>query len=302
LNDSVSFNGSKIVEQASFSDTQFIKDANFIGTQFCKVASFGDAVFEGTANFYVSRFYGPAYFSGGVLFKKGADFSGSQFNRLAYFWANFMGDASFVESEFNGRAFFALSSFNKRMILDNSRIRSMNLSATFNEGSTISLKHSEFFRLEVPWIDIKDKFGNNKDNFDGSTYLALVKNYNNLEWFDDADACYDQYRIKKSMELKGVKKLTDCLVSFYFYGYGVHPEYPLAIMAVIFIASALVYFLDGQVHSITNAAELSAVILTTTTQIDSLTGICRCWSIGERILGWLLMSSFLVVLTKKTIR
>ena len=25
------------------------------------------------------------------------------------------------------------------------------------------------------------------------TYLALVKNYNNLEWFDEADKCYYQY-------------------------------------------------------------------------------------------------------------
>jgi hypothetical protein len=151
------------------------------------------------------------------------------------------------------------------------------------------LKYSEFFRLEIPWKIIRDKL-----EYDGSAYLALVKNYNNLEWHEDADACYYEYRIIKSRELKGVRKIFDFFL-FYFYGYGIRPEYPLAAMAAIFAFSTLVYLLEGQASTTLDAAEISIKALTIQISTD-LVGLCKWCSIAERILGWLLMSSFLVVL------
>ena len=57
--------------------------------------------------------------------------------------------------------------------LDESKIYSMHLSeAIFENASTISLKFSDFVRLEVRWKLIRDKI-----KYDGSAYLALVKNF-----------------------------------------------------------------------------------------------------------------------------
>jgi len=35
---------------------------------------------------------------------------------------------------------------------------------------------------------------NNHLNYQGAAYLTLAKNFKNLDYFEDADACYYQYR------------------------------------------------------------------------------------------------------------
>ena len=106
--------------------------------------------------------------------------------------------------------------------------------------------------------------------------------------------------IRRSTKLKGFNKILDFFL-FYCYGYGIRLKYSLILMAVLFIFSVLVYSLDDQASTPIKAVELSLLALTA--QIpNGLTGLCRWWSIAERILGWLLMSSFLVVLAKKTLR
>lgn len=237
---------------------------------------FGNIMFQKSIIFHRTRFKGDA------------DFRGSQFS----------GYADFGNSKFSEKVSFDSASFSKRMILNDSRIYFMNLRAKFNEDSTISLKHSDFHKLEVHWADIKNRFV-----YDGSAYLALVKNYNNLEWFDEADSCYYDYkinRIKKDTNLKLKDKIGD-FISFAAYGYGVRPEYPLIGLVMIFIVSAIIYSLQGQTN-FPGTLGLSAVVLTTTNQIEGLTETCKCWSIIERVLGWLLMSTFLVSLGKKTLR
>ena len=67
----------------------------------------------------------------------------------------------------------------------------MYIDAEFHDSSQrqISLRYPDLNQLFVHWDSIKDHI-----QYDGSTYLALIKNYNNLDWFEDADQCYYEYR------------------------------------------------------------------------------------------------------------
>jgi len=56
-------------------------------------------------------------------------------------------------------------------------------------GTDLSLNESNFELFHVRWDIIKDHL-----NYDGVVYLSLIKNFKDLEFFEDADNCYYQYR------------------------------------------------------------------------------------------------------------
>jgi uncharacterized protein YjbI with pentapeptide repeats len=284
FNDRVDFVGSWS-NHSMFVGTKFNKDALFMRSRFGTYSQFNGAEFR-YADFMEVEFCDVIYFEKTKFFGI-TSFLGSKFNGMVEFNGSEFRDSV----DFREVCFMGYTSFDNCIFDRVANFGSISLSA----GSNLSLKYSSFEKILISWRSIKGKL-----IFDGSAYLALVKNYNNQGRFNDADECYYHYRIKRSTKLKGFNKILDFFV-FYLYGYGIRPTYPLALMAVLFIFSILVYLLDGQARTPINAVELSLVALTA--QIpNSLTGLCRWWSIAERILGWLLMSSFLVVLAKKTLR
>lgn len=323
------FEKSRFAKNAFFGGAKFEGDAIFDGTQFHGEANFSEAIFNGKAYFseievagntsftksqfflnsyFLKADFGNAYFKG-VKFHEDADFTEAQFCGNAYFNrsqfngntyfldSNFESNVCFLGANFGGHTHFLRNNFIGYLNLDLSRIYSMSLlDANFESGSTISLKQSDFFKLELKWPIISDKI-----IYDGPAYLALVRNYNNLGWFRDADNCYYRYRFIEGSNLKGISKFVD-LIARGIYGYGVRPLNPFIIGFGVFVFSALIFLYENQAHSPLNALELSAIILTTTTQVGDLASLCRFWSICERILGFILMSVFLVVLGKKIIR
>jgi hypothetical protein len=95
-------------------------------------------------------------------------------------------------------------------------------------------------------------------------------------------------------------------VAWIAYGYGVRPGNPLILSLGLFLISIIV-FVSGfgllePLKSLANATYLSVFVFTSSPKTDPLTGIYAFWGIIERIVGWLLMASFLVVLAKKTVR
>jgi len=293
----VNFILSQFEGSAHFYWSHFGGHVMFMAAQFSGLATFYNSTFKDDTDFTKSRFNEDVIFEGSEFFKV-ADFSYSKFDEKAIFKnSKFKGDAKFIASRFGGFANFESCYFSKSLNLEGSNISAIFLQDTILEkGSTVLLKYSVFSRLEIPWKLILDKL-----EFDGSAYLALVKNYNNLEWFDDADECYYQYRtIRRKESLQGYQWLVD-LIPWWFYGYGVRFYYPLAWMIGALIFSAAIYVLGGQAQ-FPGAFGLSIIILTTTTQVVNLTGPCWIMSIIERIVGWLLMSTFLVALAKKTLR
>lgn len=284
FDDRVDFVGS-CSNKSIFVGTKFNKDALFMRSKFGTYSQFNGAEFR-SANFMKVEFDDVIYFEKARFFGI-TSFLGAKFNGMVEFnGSEFRDSVDFIDASFMGYTNFDNCIFDKVANFG---------SISLGPGSYLSLKYSSFEKLLLPWRSIKDKL-----IFDGSAYLALVKNYNNQGRFNDADECYYKYMIRRSTKLKGFNKILDFFL-FYFYGYGIRPKYPLILMAVLFIFSVLVYSLDGQASTPIKAVELSLLALTA--QIpNGLTGLCRWWSIAERILGWLLMSSFLVVLAKKTLR
>jgi hypothetical protein len=172
----------------------------------------------------------------------------------------------------------------------------------FGNGSTISLRFSDFVRLETRWKSIRDKI-----KYDGTAYLALVKNFNRLELFNDADECYYPYRIvRRKKHLNGIiPKLLD-YIAWLAYGYGVRPGNPLILSLGLFLISTFIFAsgfrLQEPLDAIKNATSLSVFIFTSSPKTDPLTGPYAIWGMIERIAGWLLMACFLVALAKKILR
>lgn len=259
-------------------------EVKFISARF-NSGHFTSAILNGYGNFSKTEFRENAFFDG-IQFKNYANFVKACFKHAASFhWAVFNDYANFSDARFHGRTDFT----NARFQTD------VNFAYAIFDG-TISLSEAIFNRINISWDSIK-----NLIEYNDIAYLGLSKNYNNNGQFLDADNCYYQYRLKRAARLKGSYKLID-FMSRIIYGYGIRPELPLLGLALWYIFSSSVYYFNNQAPSIIGALDLSFVILTTTTQIGNLTGSCRLFSFIERLSGWLLMASFLVVLAKKTIR
>jgi uncharacterized protein YjbI with pentapeptide repeats len=291
INGAVVFRGTIFRQAISFVSTQFCGNADFWAATFSELATFQSVTFSGNADFSVAKFI------------REANFSSAKFIREANFQAaTFRGEALFKRSRFDDIVDFN-ARFCNRLDLSESKIYSMRLSkASFENASIISLVFCDFSRLEVRWDSIRDKI-----EYDGSAYLALVKNFNNLELFDDADECYYHYRtVRRKEQLRWIMpKLLD-YVACMAYGYGVRPRNPLILSLVLFLIYIPIFMSGFGLHdplgSIVNATYLSVLVFTSSPKTDPLTGLYGIVGMLERIAGWLLMACFLVALAKKTLR
>lgn len=292
----INFTGTTISGKVDFSRVHFCEGVNFQKVHFAddvdfEISKFDSAVFtdarlDGYSNFRNAKFRNNAIFDG-IEFNNYANFVEARFKPIASFhWAVFNDVANFSKAIFCERANFDRA----RFIIDANFAN-----ANFNKD--IILKDAIFTRIDISWESIKNRL-----EYNDAIYLGLAKNYNNIGLFSDADNCYYQYRtLRRKNHLKGFEYFLD-LIAWIPFGYGTRFYYPLILMIGLFFVFAGLFLCGKQVNSVIDALDLSVVILTTTTQIGNLTGPCRFWSIVERITGWLLMASFLVVLARKTIR
>jgi len=292
----VDFTASQFNASASFAGTHFMRKAIFCATRFMKSASFNSAKFElesqfDNANFNLDvhfetvTFFEYAYFNRakfgeeanfrGTTFLRNVEFKEARFNENVYFGGAKLKNANFSMAEFRSDVYLNDAIFNG--IVDFNKCQ-------FNN------------RIFVPWDSIKRHL-----IYDGSTYLFLIKNYNNLEKFDDADKCYYQYRIQRRRTLNIKERLSDS-IPLLALGYGVHPEYPLIIGGLIIIVFAAIYSLGYPTYSMQNATILSAAIFATQTRMESTAGLYYILSIIEGIAGVILMACFVVSLAKKTLK
>jgi len=307
-----------------------LNNAGFRYAKFCKFVNFEEAMFTGYASFEHVQFMGEANFTNVQLSDEAdAYFFEAEFRENAFFWSKngksiiFSGDACFQHAKFHKLSTFYKSKFLKKADFAFSRFNGedaifMNAqfegNADFKGGrfkgeidfwgakfyKNLDLRETRFTHFVVNWDSIKNKL-----IYDGPVFLALIDSFKNRGRFEDADNCKFEYRtIRRKKELHGLEWILD-IIAWLFYGYGVRFYYPLAWLIGIFAIFAFFYVLGGQAQ-FPNALGLSIVILTTTTQINGLngplTGTCWIMSIIERISGWLLMSTFLVALAKKTLR
>jgi hypothetical protein len=339
----VSFANSQFDGNAVFEGSNFDTDAKFDLVQFSRPVTFRGAIFSGDASITNSQFSGTTIFMDSN-FKGNADFAGTQFVRDVIFrsshfyggssfgLASFGGFADFANVTFENTAFFAVAKFddnahfldakfNKDLVLESARIYNMQLdNATFGKNSTISLKDADFTRLVVPWSTIRDRL-----EFNGAAYLALVKNYKNLEWFNDADDCYYEYRqISQANEPLGWAKLVD-VIAWLSCGYGVRVSYTafwciftIVLFGVVFWAGngmkgfeQIGQKIPGRTKGIQKQrVSLIDAMYFSVAQFNSAQGPVNRYPVGfyrhlamlEIILGWFFMMLFVVILVGILIR
>jgi hypothetical protein len=249
----VTFNGDANFLLAAFSDsayfdeTEFSSDANFWGATFSGDADFEEAVFSGNAYFERATFSGDASFLWAV-FSGNVDFEEAEFSGDADFMgADLIGNSSFEDAEFNANIEFGDARFENKT----SFYRILFKRPAYFEDCSINsldLTKAEYSRLHLRWGDIKSL------NFDEAAYLALIKNYNTLGWYGDANRCYYDYRnaVRRSWQDASspgfavkVSSPLDRLVDFgewLLYGYGVRPSFPIAWSAAIILAFGLFFW------------------------------------------------------------
>jgi hypothetical protein len=136
---------------------------------------------------------------------------------------------------------------------------------------------------------------------------SYLKNLNATKYIISKSKLFDNSGIFDF--IRGAIKLSFHFISLFVYGHGVQLRWPIIAGIIVLLGSAYIYYSGGQVDSFyPEGIRVSAEIFIATTQIgkttqvENLIGFCRSWSIIERFLGWVLMTSFLVVLAKKTLR
>ena len=216
----VDFNYAKFLRSGSFWNADF-EDVSFFETQFAGQVTFRSAQFKGNATFAATRF------ESDVLFRASRFWSGSTFGLSSFGGLADYGNVYFKKTAFFGGvkladlAYFANARFEEDLILEGARLYSMQLdNVTFNESSKINLNSTDFSKFVVHWSTLRGRMV-----YNGAAYLALVKNYKSLEWFDEADECYYQYR-RTGQELApwGWDKFSD-IISWLSCGYGVRVSY-----------------------------------------------------------------------------
>lgn len=275
----VFFDRSSFSRLVDFDGTVFTKATNFSDSQFCEDAGFSEAQFQGEANFS---------------------------------HAEFVTEANFSRAKFNGDAGFGDANFHKNLNLASAKTYTIHLSdAMFENGSSIYLKDLDFNRIAVRWDTIKDHLP-----YNGSVYLALTKNFRNLEQFEDGDDCYYQYRKEKQARASAkMPKLLDRL-AWASCGYGVRPSHTVMLAITIIILFTGIFWLGNAVKfdgatlashqtqsTLKDAFYFSTMeFLGKSPQNLIIDGSYEYLTVTETLVGWLLMALFLVTLSKTMLR
>ena len=144
--------------------------------------------------------------------------------------------------------------------------------------------------------------------------MTLVKNFKTIEYFEDADACYYQYRRERQSMRSWLEraKYVDIL-AWLTCGYGVRPGYTLGLGFFAVLASALYYWRTGAIRRLKGNEEESAnfwdafyfsTMTFTTVGYGDWYPLDRHRKVVmlEGIVGWLTLSLFLVTLANVIIR
>jgi len=323
-----------------FWDTDFAGTADFMHADFAGNAYFVDADFAGNAGFWFANFAGEAVFAD-ANFAVNANFRYADFAVNALFRnANFTGDAifehadfvdgaDFSKADFNGSANFGYADFNSiaNYLGANFSFDASFYSTIFNKVSftrtsftNVSLIESDFNRMKVEWSTLKDALV-----FNGPTYIKLIKNFREIEQFEDADAAYYQYRqLSQANKKMSFSKLMD-VVAGASCGYGVKPWNAASLAVVIILIFIPIYGLRGGIrrskendgkdeedvssrrktwNAFVDAFYFSMVTFTTIGYGD-LYPADRYRKVAvmiEGLFGWLILALFLVTLANVMIR
>lgn len=326
---SAQFNSPAIFWAANFDgDSDFrgakFGDAVFSNTQFQGTASFGDTTIEGNADFRESAFSDDLLFedtliSGDVTFKgatfeKNVDFqnavmlSKSDFSR-AQFSNNRNSITKFLNTTFGGNASFAYCSFSPVVQMRNSR---------FN--GSLNMTEAIFDRMELDWEDIKGRLIG-----DDPIYILMINNFRNLGQFEDQDNSIYQYGRYRLAHENSIWSYLKDFLSWIICGFGVRPQYTFAWAILLIIIFGYIYYSFGallkesrsqsafqfkkfgrkvRTSTLREALYFSTMVFTLSLPALGLRPADK-WRYAvmlEDILGWIIMTLFVVTLGNVMIR
>ena len=339
FNGTVDFMHVNFINNVYYLNTNFSSDVNFEHVNF-NSAIFNEIIFNGESNFNFTTFndyakfkniffnknshFNSAHFKGDTIFENvtfnnqvsffGAEFIGDNPIKITYFnKTNFIGDASFTFSSFNGRTYFWNSNFYK-----NADFSLTNFNLLIFENTTfvdVGFYESYFEIMRVEWKYIKNAL-----TFEGTTYLRLMKNFREIEQFDDADDVYYEYQEQKRKNEGGLEDSLFWIVS----GYGVKPLRPIGIGLAIIMVFPLIYlfgmsksaalecsgiaFLSGYNHDFINNnfftrfPSLETKIGIISRGVLNGKRLIKFFMFSESLLGWLVLGLFIVTLANVMIR
>ena len=324
------FENSMFYRVSSFEKCRFERNAFFQNSLFSNDANFKGALFEGAAFFGDVNFKNKAEFSN-AIFKKYAEFSNARIEKKAEFKKSiFKNTADFKSSVFQDNVDFSATRFDLRISFQSARF---NGDIVFSEDTfykSINLSKTALNRFNAKWHTLQDRL-----EYDGSAYLALIKSYKDQEMFEDADSCYYDYR-QKSQQRKtlGFSRSLDMLAEITC-GYGVRPDFTLRISLIIIVFFSLIFWsFNGLVESFKSQylsqkkirskgiikmilgppkpflKSIAEAVLFSTSKFISIeysewrpSSFFWKWVILiERLLGWLLLALFLVTLNHAMIK
>ena len=334
---SVDFSGTRFKKPVGFHGTLFLNISDFSGASFDGYADFDHASFGGDADFKFANFGGDAYFRG-ASFDGYADFKFANFDGYADFGsASFGGAAYFGGASFGGYADFAFAGFDGFALFGSTKFNKVSFYNTLFTHF-LHLHDTDFKSMKVKWMPLKDaiptrevgdrlfpasltwqEMSTFKDAllFDGPTYIKLIKNFRELEQFDDADDAYYQYRRQSQANKEwSFSKLGDIFI-WLSCGYGVKPWRTAAWAVAIILIFTPFYFWWGGIKRLkeNNEDEKQDVSLYdafyfsmttfTTLGYGDLYPADRYRMVAvmiEGLVGWLILALFLVTLANVMIR
>jgi len=324
LNGSISMDNISFLKDVTFKEVQFNKDVWLTGIKFFgEYAIFDSSCFLQNAVFQdvtsKSIFFKYVTFSD-LCELKDCTFSESYFDKCNFIGKNtkisskFNGKTIFENANFFGNVSFRSSAFDKGQI-DFSGANFSGYSADFSQvdfsGNTIMdnisfaavqdksliLNDSSISCLHIKWDQIKDHL-----RYNGPAYLALVKNFKELEKFEDADGCYYEYRRQKMLDPSRdfFSWILD-FISLVTCGYGVRLSNTIGLSMLWILIFTLLFYR----HEIFRDALLFSFItflqLPRSDKYNEMIKRHEYAIIIEQILGWCMMALFIVVLTRKLI-
>ena len=324
------FRNSRFNQYADFSESRFNQSIDFRKSRFNQYANFGGSQFNQSADFSESRFNQSADFNKS-RFNQSANFIETQFNQYADFVnSRFDQSADFSESRFNQHADFRWSQFQSDAIFSGTLNFADFNQAKFSgelflEGSKIdylSLTRTKFGKIFLRWESI------GRLAYDETAYLLLAGNFKGLNFLEDANECYYDYRNDRRDILKGYKWAVDYLLML-LYGYGVKPDRPVLWSLFFMSLFALLFWWwqgimpvrEGEPESEANRfTPLEAMAFSAVTFLSGgklvfdppeyriapgkswgYVQICKALFVGERLMGMMLLLMFGIAVTKTII-
>ena len=282
------------INSASFQYTKFNEFSDFLGAKFEGKLDFHNSIFNKTAFFRHALFKYDADFDN-VLFVDSANFRDSQFEIAGFSGAKFNGSADFNLAQFNRFADFIGAKFCKEVY--------------FNDMT--------FSKLLITWDSIKDNL-----EFNGPTYLLLIKNFKEMEQFEDADNCYYQYRDEKRQDRPlGWGKIFDYLAMISC-GYGVRWQKTILTSIAMTLLFGIYFSLKGGISDSKEAGKLQKLKECLFFSLTLITSAPTDWFVSlygtekykdiiksnkyaiflERVVGWSLLILLVNTLSRTMIR